>query len=76
MVEQEAAWCQDAMGHAIDATAKKIRIRAKSKTWWNADIRERNKVVRRDKRTTRNCEGATWAKAQLQKSIRQSKRTK
>jgi len=39
-VEQEAAWCQEAMGNVLDATAKKIRICAKSKRWWNADIKK------------------------------------
>jgi len=46
-VEQEAAGCLEAMGHILDATAKKIRIWTKSKRWWNADIRERRKVVGR-----------------------------
>jgi hypothetical protein len=32
-VEQEAAWCQEAMGDVLDATTKKIRICAKSKRW-------------------------------------------
>jgi len=32
-VEQESTWCQEAMGNVLDATAKKIRIRAKSKRW-------------------------------------------
>jgi hypothetical protein len=35
-VEQEAAWCQEAMGNVLDATAKKIRICGKLKKWWNA----------------------------------------
>jgi len=30
-VEQEAAWCQEAMSSVLDATAKKIRIWARSK---------------------------------------------
>jgi hypothetical protein len=32
-VEQEAAWCQKAMGSVLDATAKKIRICTRSKIW-------------------------------------------
>jgi len=39
-VEQEAAWCQEAMSSILDATAKKIRICVRSKRWWNADIKE------------------------------------
>jgi len=48
-VEHDAAWCQEAMGNVLNATAKKIRICTKSKRWWNADIRGRRKVVRREK---------------------------
>jgi len=39
-VEQEAAWCQEAMGNVLDATAKKIRICARSNRWWKADIKK------------------------------------
>jgi len=39
-VEQEAAWCQETMSSVLDATAKKIRICARSKRWWDADIKE------------------------------------
>jgi len=73
-VEQEAAWCQEAMRNVLDATAEKIRICANLKRWWNADIRERRKAVGRKKRRRRNSEEAAKAKAELQKSIRQSKR--
>jgi len=73
-VEQEAAWCQEAMGNVLNATGKKIRICAKSKSWWNTDIRERRKAVGREKRRKQNSEEAAKAKAELQKSIRQSKR--
>jgi len=73
-VEQEAAWCQEVMGKVLDATAKKIRICAKSKRWWNADIRERRKAVRSEHRMRRNSAEVAKAKAEFQKSIRQSKR--
>jgi len=73
-VEQEAAWCQEAMGNVLDATAKTIRICARSKRWWNADIRERRKAVGREKRRRRNSEETAKAKAELQKLIRQLKR--
>jgi hypothetical protein len=71
-VEYEAAWCQEAMSSVLNATAKKIRICARSNRWWNADIKARRKAVGRDKRRQNSGEGAR-AKAKLQKSIRQSK---
>jgi len=49
-VEQEAAWCQGAMSSVLHATAKKIRICARSKIWWNADINERRRTVVRERR--------------------------
>jgi len=64
--EQGAAWCQEAMSIVLDATAKKIRICAKSKRWWNADIKKRRKAVRREKRK-RNSEEVARAKAELQR---------
>jgi hypothetical protein len=73
-VEQEAAWCQEAMSSVLDATAKKIRICARSKRWWNADIKERRRTVGRERRRRRHSEEAARAKAELQKSIRRSKR--
>ena len=38
-VEQEAAWCQEEMSSVPDSTAKKLRICAREKRWWNADIK-------------------------------------
>jgi len=35
--EQETAWCQEAMSCVLEATAKKIRICARSNRWWNPD---------------------------------------
>ena len=69
-VEQEAAWCQEAMGNVLDATAEKVWICAKSKRWWNAVIRARRKAVGREKRRRRNSEEAAKAKAEFQKPIR------
>jgi len=73
-VEKQAAWCQEAMGNVLDATAEKIRICDKSKRWWNADIRERRKEGGRETKGKRNMEDAAKAKAELQKSIRQSQK--
>ena len=73
-VEQEAAWCQEAMGNVLDTMAKKITICAKSKRWWNADICERRKVVGWEHRRRWNSEEAAKVKAEFQKSIQQSKR--
>jgi DNA-binding HxlR family transcriptional regulator len=60
------------MSIVLDATAKKIRICAKSKRWCNADIKARRKAVGREKRK-RNLREAARAKAELQRSIRRSK---
>jgi len=73
-VEQEAAWCHEAMSSVLDATAKKIRICAMSKWWWNADIEERRGMVGRERSRRRHSEQAARAKSELQKSIQQSKR--
>jgi hypothetical protein len=70
-VEHKAAWCQEAMCSILNVTAKKIRICARSKRWWNADIKERRKAVGREKKR-RNSGEAARAKAKLQKSIWQS----
>jgi len=72
-VEQEAAWCQEAMGIVLNTTAKRIRICAKSKMWLNANIKERRKVVGGEKRWRRNLQEAAWAMAELQKLIQHSK---
>jgi len=73
-VEQEAAWCQEAMGNVLDTTTQKIRICARSKTWWNADIKNRRMAVGRENRRRRNSEEAARVKAELQKLIRHCKR--
>jgi len=62
------------MGNVVDSTTKKIKICGKSRRWWNADIRERRKAVGRERRRRRNSEEAGKATAELQKSLRQSKR--
>jgi len=66
-VEREAALCQEAMRSVLDATAKRIRICARSKSWWNADIKERGWTVGRERRRRRKSEEAARAKAELQK---------
>jgi hypothetical protein len=73
-VEQEALWCKEAISTVVDATAKKIRICARSKRWWNTEVKETRRTVRRERRRTPNLEEAARAKAELQKSILQSKR--
>jgi hypothetical protein len=64
-VEQEAAWCQEAMGSVLDPTAKKIMICASSKRMWNANIKKRRDTVEREKRWRRNSEEAARAKAEV-----------
>ena len=73
-VELEATWCQEAMSSVLDSTAKTITISARSKRWWNADIKERRRTPWRERRRRRNSEEAARVKAELQKSIRRSKR--
>jgi len=65
-VEQESAWFQEAMSSVLDATAEKIRICARSKRWWNADIKERRRTVGRERRIRLHSEDAAQAKAELQ----------
>jgi len=74
-VEQEAAWCQEAIGNIPNAMTMKIMICAKSKMWWNANIRERRMMVGRENRRRQNSDEAARAEAELHKSIWQSKRT-
>jgi hypothetical protein len=40
-VEQEAVWCQETLSKDLDAEAKKIRLCARSKRWWDGEIEER-----------------------------------
>jgi hypothetical protein len=60
-VEQEAAWCQEAISTVLDTIAKKIRICARSEKWWNANIKERRRTVRRERRRRRHSEKPTRA---------------
>jgi len=72
-VEREAEWCQAKLSKVLDAKAKKIRICAGWKRWWNGKIKERRSALGRDKRTGRRSVAAARGKAELQKLIRQSK---
>jgi hypothetical protein len=72
-VEQEAEWCHETLSKVLDAKAKNIRSCARSKRWWNGEIKERRSALRREKRRGRRSEAAACAKVELQKSIRQSK---
>jgi len=57
------------MGNVRNAKVRQIKICAKSKRWWNADIRERRQAVGREKRTRQNSEEDAKPKAEFQKSI-------
>jgi len=70
-VQQEAAWCQEAMSSFVNATAKKLRICARSKRWWDADIKDWRKSVRKENRR-HNLRATARAKAILPRSIWQS----
>jgi len=64
-VEQEAAWCQEAISSILNAATKEIRLCAKSKRLGIADIKERRNVVGREKGRSLNSEEVAWAKAEL-----------
>jgi hypothetical protein len=72
-VEREAEWCQETLSKVLDAKAKKIRICAWSKMWWNGEIKERRSALGREKRRGKRSEAVAHAKVELQRSIRQSK---
>jgi hypothetical protein len=55
-------------------TAKWVRMWVKSKSWWNAAIKERRNTVGRENRRRPNSDVATMVKAAHQKSTQQSKR--
>lgn len=46
----EGAWCQEATSSVFNAAAKKIRKCTRSKSWWNAHIKEKRTTVGREKR--------------------------
>jgi len=48
-VESETEWCQEVMGKVLDASAKKIRICARSKRWWNGEIKEMRSQLGRER---------------------------
>jgi len=68
-VEREAEWCQETLSRVLDAKAKRIRICARSKRWWNGEIKERRSALRREKRRGRRSEAAAHATVELQRSI-------
>jgi hypothetical protein len=72
-VEREAEWCQETLSKVLDDKAKKIRICARSKRWWNSEITERRSPLWGEKRRGKRSEAAAYAKATLQRLIRQSK---
>jgi len=72
-VEQEATWCQEERSSGLDTMATMIRFCARSQRQWNAEIKERRKLVGRERRRRWNSEEDARVKAELQHSIRQSK---
>jgi len=72
-VKLEAEWFQESLSKVPDPKAQKIGICARSKRWWNCEINERRSALRRENRWGRRSEAAAHAKAELQRSIRQSK---
>jgi hypothetical protein len=76
-VESEAAWIQDTLTDILNQKARRIRICARSKRWWNADIDSKRKAVGRAKRKLREEGGAERLKSarkDLKSEIRKAKR--
>jgi len=69
-VESEAEWCQEALSKVLDATAKTIWIYARSKRWWNGEMKEKRSQLGREKRRRRRSAETAQGKANLQTSIR------
>jgi hypothetical protein len=72
-VESVAEWCQEALSKELDATAKKIKICAQSKRWWNGMINEKRSQLGREKRRRCRVAATAQAKAELQKSVWRAK---
>ena len=64
-VEQEVAMCQEAMSSVLDTMVKKIRHCARSKMWWNADIKQRRRMPGTERRRRRNLDEAACVQAEL-----------
>lgn len=71
-VECEAECCQEALGKVFDATAKKIRICARSTRCWNGEIKERKSELGRGKRRKRRLTATAQPKAELLRLIRRA----
>ena len=69
-IESEAERCQEALGKVLDATAREMRICARSQRWWNGEIKPRTRQLVRDRRRRRRSVATGKAKEELQKSIR------
>lgn len=74
-VESKSDWCQSALGKALDATAKKIRICTLSTRWLNGEIMDRRRQLRREKRRRHRSAATAKAKAEFQNSIQRAKDT-
>jgi hypothetical protein len=72
-VEGEAEWCQKALSMVLDASAKKITICTRSKSWWIGEIKERRGQLGIDKRKRCRSAVTAQAKAELLKSIWRAK---
>jgi hypothetical protein len=73
-VEQEADWCHASPSNVLDAKVKKIRICARSRSWWDGEIKDWRSAQGREKGWGRSSKATAGAKTELPKSIRQSKR--
>ena len=72
-VERDAEWCHDTQSKVLDTTVKKIRICARSRRWWNSEIKERRTTFGREKRRGKWSSAAVHTQVELRRSISRSK---
>jgi len=72
-VESKAELCQEVLVKILNATAKKIRICARSTRWWTSDVKGMRSQLGSEKRSRRRSAARTQAQVNLQKSIQRAK---
>jgi hypothetical protein len=77
VIESEAIWIQETLTYILNQKARRVRICARSKRWWNETIEAKRKAVGRAKRTRYQNGGADRLRAvrkDLKTEIRKAKR--
>jgi len=72
-VERAAKRFQETLCEVLDAKATKMKICTRSQSLWNGELKERRRALGTQKRKGRRTGGEAPAKADLQRSIQQSK---